>query len=794
MSIFEKVKNLNSVVNRLGSNKFKRAQEIIRTYGMRELLRRTREKMEDGGDPLHALERSYVVINESYHSEKTWHKKFEKKQEVSFVVEPNGVNMSKVDLLTYNEGEDVGARITMRILHKGNLLLEMQADDIKDYGYTTFEFTPILNVVKTPIEFNFRAEDSGCGILVNSKKKYGFSLEGGGSVVCKIHMARHAEYTYWMKKHTPTEKELESQRGFEFEYKPLFSVVVPLYNTPERYLRDMVESVLAQTYQNWELCLADGSSEVNDIASIIQGYGDERIKYKKLEKNYGIAGNSNEAIKMATGDYVGLLDHDDTLMPHALFENVKLINADPDFEFIYCDEDKLSEGGNLRFFPFFKPDFSPNMLYAFNYITHFAVFKKTLLDEIGYFSDQYNGAQDYDLILRATEKAKKVGHISDILYNWRVSETSTAFDSESKKYTTDAGKAAIEAALKRRKIDAEVKPLQWDNYFNVEYKIATPQPLISILIPSHNEAETLKRCIDSIIKKTTWDNYEIVVVENNSTDEETFAYYKILEKQPKVRVVTWNHPFNFAAVNNFAVSQAKGEVLLFLNNDTSIISPDWLEQMAMHALRPDVGAVGAKLYYPDDTLQHGGIILRIGGVAGHAHKTVYRTDMGSFARLQIVHDLSAVTAACMMTRRDVFEEVEGFDETFVLAFNDVDFCLKVREKGYSVLWTPFAELYHYESKTRGYEDTPDKVNRFNGECRRWLLKWMEKYPVDPFYNKNLTQRHENFAINVDEDWTDIAVAAKRKKIDEYETMNDIIADVKAELEERKMKGNTKVNS
>lgn len=784
MGVFEKVKNLNAVANRLGKGKFKRVQEIIRIYGVRELFRRMREKMDDGGDPLNTLERSYVVINESYYNEKTWRKNFQKERDVSFTVEPNGENVGRIDLLTYNDENDPAARITMRVKYNGEQLIEIQGERVQDCGYTVFEFTPILNVTKTPVEFSFHSDSPGYGVLVNHRKaKYGFEVQGGGSLVCRVYMARHAEYGYWMGRHTLTEADLEAQRRTEFAYMPLFSIIVPLYNTPERYLGDLVKSVLAQTYQNWELCLADGSTEQNNIADIIRAYGDSRIKYKKLEQNQGIAGNSNEAIKMASGEYVGLLDHDDTLMPHALFENIKLVNEDPDYEFIYCDEDKLSETGNLRFFPFFKPDFSPNMLYAFNYITHFAVFKKTLLDEIGYFSDKYNGAQDYDLILRATEKAKKVGHIADILYNWRVSETSTAFDSESKKYTTAAGKAAIEAALKRRGINARVRTHQWDNYFIVDYELPRQRPMISILIPSHNEAATLKRCIDSILSKTTWDNYEIVVVENNSTDEKTFAYYKTLERQSRVRVVTWDKPFNYAAVNNFAVAQAKGDLLLFLNNDTSVISHDWLEQMAMHALRPDVGAVGAKLYYPDDTLQHGGIILRIGGIAGHAHKTVHRTDLGSFARLQIVHDLSAVTAACLMTRRDVFEEVGGFDEEFVLAFNDVDFCLKIRDKGYSVLLTPFAELYHYESKTRGYEDTPEKVERFNGECRKWLLKWLEKYPVDPFYNKNLTQRHENFTINVDDDWADIA--AKRKRIEEYENTQDIIADVKAELEERR---------
>ena len=743
-----KLKNLAKVAGKLKNRKWKRVRAIIRDYGMREFLRRVKEKMQYGDMAKSVYQRISVITNESYIKDPHNPVGFLCEREVSFTVIPASVNVGRVDILT--AGKNARDTLTMTVRNKeGKLLLEMTADEIKNNDYTVFTFLPILRTVHTPLTFTFRSSSPESGVLINRrKKKYGFDVAGGGSVACRIYVQFDAEYLYWMKNNTPTNEEYAAQRGHVFEYSPKISIIVPLYNTPERFFREMLDSVVNQTYSNWELCLADGSTQTGNLKDIAASYGDERIVYKKLDKNEGISGNSNRAIEMATGEYVALLDHDDTLMPQALYENVALINKDPDYEFIYSDEDKITEDGSRRFNPFFKPDFAPNMFLAFNYITHFVVMKKSLLDEVGCFNAQFNGAQDYDLFLRATEKAKKIGHIADILYHWRISETSTAFSSDTKSYTVEAGRKALEAALLRRGVKgARVKNNTLDNYYITSYEIPTPHPLISIIIPNKDEVATLKKCIDSILSQSTYDNYEILVVENNSTGKEIFSYYEKLQQLQNVRIVTWDGIFNYAAINNFAARHAKGELLLFLNNDVSVISPDWLEQMAMHALRSEIGAVGAKLYYPDDTIQHAGVVLKIGAVAGHSHKHLDRWDVGSFGRMTFAQDVSGVTAACLMVRKSVFEEVGGFDEQFVVAFNDVDLCLKIREKGYINLFTPFAELYHYESKTRGYEETPEKIKRFEGEQKKWLSKWDAKYPYDPLYSKNLTHEFEDYSIN-----------------------------------------------
>ncbi|MGI6153498.1 MAG: glycosyltransferase family 2 protein [Christensenellaceae bacterium] len=748
MGIVKKVKNLSGVAKKLKRNKWGRVRTIIRDYGLREFLRRVREKMNYGDSAIHLYERVYVVTNEAYLAKNASPKNFLPESTVSFVVAPRSKNVGRLDILTSNVQQDKNAALTLSIYREGNLLMTCRQTNISHNGYTVFTFLPVLDVMYVPLTFVITSDTASVGVLVNKKrKKHGFFVKGGGSVACKVYTRLDALYLHWMKNNSKTLGELAAQKETAFAYAPKISIVVPLYNTPDSFFREMVGSVLAQTYPNWELLLADGSTEQNELAKIASEYTDSRIKYRKLAENKGISGNSNAAIEMASGEYVALLDHDDTIEPHALYEYVRLLNEDRDYEFIYSDEDKITEDGSRRFDPFFKPDFSPNMLYAFNYITHFTLIKKTLLDEVGYFDDQYNGAQDYDLFLRATEKAKKVGHISDILYHWRVSDASTAYSSGAKEYTIAAGRAAIDASIKRRGLHAHVELGLLPNYYNVVYGLPQPQPKISIIIPNKDEKDTLKKCIDSILGKTAYDNYEIIIIENNSTKESIFAYYRQLEKNARIRVIKWEHAFNFAALNNFAAKEAKGELLLFMNNDMSVINANWLEQMAMHALRPEIGAVGAKLYYPDDTLQHAGIVLRIGGVAGHSHKGSGRDEAGAFNRLQIVHDVSAVTAACLMTRKSVFDKVGGFDEQFVVALNDVDLCLKIRAAGYSIVFTPYAELYHYESKTRGYEESPEKKARFEGERQKWFAKWLDKYPVDPFYNKNLSHELQDYSID-----------------------------------------------
>ncbi len=746
MGISTKIKNLTKVTKRLKRAKWSRAKAIIRDYGLREFMRRVSEKMQHGDSAVHLYERRYIVTNESFLKKGASVEKFVCEQNVRFTTAPGANNIGRLDILTANTCGN--AKLTLEIYKKEELLCTHSVEKVLHHDYTVFDFHPLLDVMYHPLDFVIKSSCDCCGVLVNKKKtKHGFSVLGGGSVACKVYTQLDALYIHWLKNNTPTPEILSSQRNHIFENAPLVSIIVPLYNTEPDLLKEMINSVIAQTYPNWELCLADGSTNSFDLEDIVKEYADSRIKYAKLEKNEGISGNSNKAIEMATGDYVALLDHDDTLCEHALYKNIELINENPDYEFIYSDEDKVTEDGTLRFDPFFKPDYSPNMLFAFNYITHFAFIKKSLLDSIGYFNEEYNGAQDYDLFLRLTEKAKKIGHIKDVLYNWRIAKTSTAYSSDTKSYTVSAGKRAIEAAIKRRNLSATVTEGILANYYNVAYSLPNPLPKISIIIPNRDEKETLDKCINSILTKTTYANYEIIIVENNSQKASTFAYYERIAKNPKIKIITWEGIFNYSAINNFAVDHAGGELLLFLNNDMSVISADWLEQMAMHAVREDVGGVGAKLYYPDDTLQHGGIVLRIGGVAGHSHKGSMRDEVGAFGRLILVHDLSAVTAACLMVRKDVFLSVGGFDEQFVVAFNDVDLCLKIREKGLSMLFTPYAELYHYESKTRGYEETPEQIKRFSGEQKKWLDKWEDIYPVDPFYSPNLTHILQDYSID-----------------------------------------------
>lgn len=741
-----KLSNLRSVTKQLNKQKWNRAFAIIRDYGLGYFFYKVREKMTYGNAA--AMQSKDVITNESFVKDPGHAKGFHVEQTVKFMTQPRFHNFWRIDILTQNPQGNASLALTVTKAD-GTVLLEAKTDRVAHNGYTSFRFLPVVNVLQVPCYFKFTSDMQSSGVLVNRKKsKHGFTVEGGGCVGCRIYMNHDAVYLHWMENNNPTEADLARQRAHVFPYMPKISILVPLYNTPENFLRQMLDSVTAQTYPNWELCLADGSTTVQNLGEIAASYGDSRIVYCKLEKNEGISGNSNEAIKMATGEYIALLDHDDTLAPHALYSNILMLNKDRDYEFIYSDEDKLTEDGEERFAPFFKPDFSPDMFNAFNYITHFVVIKKSLLDKVGSFRAEFNGAQDYDLFLRLTEKAKKIGHIPDILYHWRVSAGSTALDSNAKSYTVEAGHKALEASFERRGIpSAHVKDSQLDNYYITSYDLPTPHPLISIIIPNKDEKKTLKRCIDSILSESTYDRYEIIVVENNSTDKEIFAYYKKLQEDPRIRVIEWNHPFNYSALNNFAAQEARGELLLFLNNDVSVISPDWLEQMAMHAMRPEIGQVGAKLYYPSDLIQHGGIILKIGPVAGHSHRHLSRYDVGSFARMMIPHNVSGVTAACAMMRADLFREVGGFDEQFVVAYNDVDLSLKIREKGYFIVWTPFAELYHYESQTRGYEDTPEQIERSRKEQKKWLAKWDKKYPYDPFYNPNLANNAEDYSVN-----------------------------------------------
>ncbi|MDD3338042.1 MAG: glycosyltransferase family 2 protein [Lachnospiraceae bacterium] len=554
-------------------------------------------------------------------------------------------------------------------------------------------------------------------------------------------------YNRWAKKHMTKPRVLREQRRHTFRINPTISIVIPLYNTPEQFLRELLDSIVGQTYGGWQLCLADGSNQGDIKAFLDKNYpGERRIVYKKLDENRGISENTNEAVAMATGDYIMLSDHDDVLALDALYEIVKVINEHDGADMVYTDEDKINMDSTKYFHPHFKSDFNLDMLRSNNYICHIVVVRKSIVDQVGAFRSEYDGAQDFDFILRCYEKSKTIYHISKILYHWRAHPNSTANNPESKTYAYEAGRKAIEAHLERMNIPGKVTETVNLGRYRTQYAVRE-KSLISIIIPNKDHIDDLKQCLESIWDKSTYDNYEILIVENNSTEEETFAYYKELEQREDVRVIRWEKGFNYASINNFAVDQAKGDYILFLNNDVQIITPDWLEEMLGYCQRGDVGAVGAKLYYPDDTVQHAGVIIGLGGVAGHVFAGTPKSEPGYAARLICAHDLTAVTAACMMMPRKVFQDINGFDEGFQVAFNDVDLCMRIHEAGKLVVFDPYVELYHYESKSRGYEKTPEQLARFKGEVERFEKKWPEILIYgDPYYNANLTLKNGNCSL------------------------------------------------
>ncbi len=546
-----------------------------------------------------------------------------------------------------------------------------------------------------------------------------------------------------------SKEELEAQKEEVFPKNIKISIVVPLYNTPKQFLREMIQSLLDQTYSDWELCMADGSDDEHDyVQRICKEYArkDNRIKYQKLEKNLGISGNTNACLEMVTGDYIALLDHDDLLHPAALHDVMKAI-CEQDADFIYTDESSFHKDTKDAFCPHFKPDFAPDSLRGLNYICHMAVFKKNLVGEAGMFRPECDGSQDYDMILRLTEKAQRIIHIPEILYYWRAHKGSTAESIAAKPYVIQAAHKALSDHLERVGLKGEVTDTVVPSVYRIKYEIIGT-PLISIMIPNYEHKAELETCLNSIFEKSTYPNFEIVVIENNSKSDEIFAYYdEIQKKWPNVQVVRWQGPFNYSAINNYGASFANGKHLTLLNNDTEVISPDWIQEMLMFSQRSDVGAVGAMLYYPDDTIQHAGVILGIGGVGGHSHKYFKRNNYGYMSRLTYAQNLSAVTAACLMVKKSIWDQLGGLDEDFQVAFNDVDFCIRIRQAGYLNVWTPFAELYHYESKSRGIEDTSVKRKRFESEVRRFQARWAKELAAgDPYYNPNLTLNREDFSL------------------------------------------------
>lgn len=567
----------------------------------------------------------------------------------------------------------------------------------------------------------------------------------------KNKLTHRQEFTALANKPLFTDEELEHQRNTVFPRSIKFSIVVPLYNTPEKFLHEMIRSVIDQTYANWELCMADGSDAAHDsVEKICRQYmrKDPRIKYRRLEQNLGISGNTNACLEMAAGDYIGLFDHDDLLHPAVLHEVMRAI-CEQDADFIYTDELTFSNKIDNVITAHFKPDFAPDNLRANNYICHFTVFSAAILKTVGGFRGEYDGSQDHDFILRATEQAEKIVHIPKLLYYWRSHPNSVAADINSKTYAIDAGKRAVRDQIRRMGMDATVESSKaFPTIYRIKYELKET-PKVSIIIPNKNHCEDLKRCIRSIKRLTTYSNYEIVIVDNQSNEEDLVEFYDQLRCDDRTNIVSFDKEFNYSEANNFGVRYATGEYYILLNNDTEVISPAWIEEMLMYAQRDDIGAVGAKLYFPDHTIQHAGVILGLGPhrTAGHAFSKVDGENLGYMGRLYYAQNVSAVTAACVMIPRRVWEAVNGLDTSFAVAFNDVDLCMRIRQMGYLIVWTPYAELYHYESKSRGSENTPEKKKRFESEVQRFRERWEKQLKEgDPYYNPNLTLERADFSI------------------------------------------------
>lgn len=608
-------------------------------------------------------------------------------------------------------------------------------------GSFCWKVTKPIRIVGMGIRAFFRKHYFVKGFLKNIKR---FCVMGPKEMKrfnAEERIAKRSYHIYDEISVTCNMDELEAERKKTFSQSYKFSVVVPLYNTPELYLRKMIESVLYQTYDNLELCMADGSDKahryVKDICKEYRYY-DKRIKYKKLKKNMGIADNTNECLKMATGDYIVLFDHDDFLHPSALYENMCQIENE-NADFIYSDENTFHETINDAFNPHYKPDFAPDTLRSNNYICHLSVFSYELYKKVGGFRKNFDGSQDYDMVLRLTENANKIVHIPKVLYYWRAHPASVAMNIHAKDYCIVSAKKALSEHLERIGLKGSVEDSSIISTYHIKYELKET-PLISILIPNCDHKEDLQKCIESIYQKTTYGQFEIIIIENNSKSAEIFEYYEELEKEhSNINIVKWDSHFNYSAINNYGARYAKGQYIVLLNNDVEVITENWLEEMLMYAQRADVGAVGVKLWYPDDTLQHAGVFLGVGGVAGHCMKGISKGDPGYFGRTTFVQDVSCVTAACMMIPKNVFDQIGGLDEKYEVAFNDVDLCMRIRKAGYLIVFDPYAELYHYESKSRGTDEEPEKRERFLSEVKRFQTQWREELiKGDPYYNPNLT--------------------------------------------------------
>lgn len=558
-------------------------------------------------------------------------------------------------------------------------------------------------------------------------------------------------YEEWIAQHdtiTPTDIDAMKAAAWTWANKPKFSVIMPVYNTPEQLLRAALDSVIAQAYPHWELCIADDCSPSPDVRRVLDEYAaqDSRIKVIYREKNGHISEASNSAISIATGEWYALMDHDDVLPPHALYCMSHAIVHNPDVKLLYSDEDKINQAGQ-REGAYFKSDFNLELFRSHNMISHFGVYHRSLIDKVGGFRSEFNGSQDYDLALRCIEvlRPEQIQHIPRVLYHWRMIEGSTALSNEEKPYAMLAGERAINEHYRRCGINATAELFNYG--YRTRYHLEN-KPLVSIVIPTRNAGDLVRRCIDSLVVKTTYENYEILIVDNGSDAAKDVDYFCALSANSRITVIRDDRPFNYSALNNRGVGACLGDILVFLNNDTEVISHDWLETMVGHAIQPGVGAVGVKLLFPDDTIQHSGVILGLGGIAGHGHLGLNRHDAGFFGRLGLANEYSAVTAACLAVSRDHFRAVGGFNEVDVpIAFSDVDLCLRLRKHGLRNIYTPFAELYHHESSTRGSDlATLEKRDAFE-QARAYMNKtWGDMIALDPAYSPNLTLDFPNFGL------------------------------------------------
>lgn len=584
-----------------------------------------------------------------------------------------------------------------------------------------------------------RVVDKGSKVLL---------LEGPFILEPSLPMDEFQQYEAWVERNRLVGDRLRAaeELAADLEYKPTISVIMPVYNSVESHLREAIESVKAQIYDRWELCIADDASTQPEIVRVIEGYAteDERIKFVVLERNRGIGGASNAALELATGEFIALLDHDDVLSRDALLQNALLLDEHRDADMIYSDEDKISDDGKVRYEPFFKPDWSPDLFLSMMYTCHLGVYRASKVRQVGGFRDDYAGSQDYDLVLRLTEVTDRIFHIPRVLYSWRAAPGSAATDVDAKGYANTAARRALESALSRRNVDAVVEEGVAPGRWRVRYRVKE-QPRISIIVPT-NGTTFLPGCIDSVLERTSYPNYEIVIVDNSEQDRDhVLRYWESLRpRSSDVRYLRFSHkPFNYSAINNYAVQQTDASYLLLLNDDTTVVEKGWLEALLEHAQRPEVGAVGAKLLYPDGSIQHAGVILGPGGVAGHAFRRTPPGDAGLFNMVETVRNYSAVTFACVMMRRHLYEELNGLDDTnLAVAFNDVDMCLRLREQGYLVVYTPFAVLYHHESASRPF-------TLESAEVEYMRQKWGHLIARDPYYNPNLTRTAEDFGLGID---------------------------------------------